>query len=372
MVAPITQLSWTKLLARTAELLKIDEKDMSLYRRPNSAHWWTRFQVGGHEVRLTTGTGNRREAEEFETVARTRAWRQTRLGERAPLRWTDAAARWLAETRKRSKRRDESILAWFDEHLSDYDVQAITREAVQELRALKAAETSEATADRHMALLRAILNKCVREWEVLDSAPKVPMYRPPTGEPRWLTRAEFARLECELPDHLKAAARFAVLTGLRMRAMLSLTWPQIDSVKRRAWIAASEMKAGHSLGVPLTPDAIQVLKSLPKNGDYVFQWRGKRIDDCNTLAFQTAVKAAKVYPLRWHDLRHTWASWAVQSGVTLHELMLLGGWRSFSMVLRYAHLAPGHLALAAAKVRLRPRTKTGTLKKAPHENREKT
>jgi len=42
------------------------------------------------------------------------------------------------------------------------------------------------------------------------------------------------------------------------------------------------------------------------------------------------------------------------------------------MVLRYAHLAPGHLALAAAKVRLRPRTKTGTLKKAPHENREKT
>ena len=87
---------------------------------------------------------------------------------------------------------------------------------------------------------------------------------------------------------------------------------------------------------------------------------------------ERARDAAGLRPLRWHDLRHTWASWAVQSGVTLHELMLLGGWRSFSMVLRYAHLAPGHLALAAAKVRLRPRTKTGTLKKAPHENREKT
>ncbi len=344
---------------------------MSLYRRSNSPHWWTRFQLEGSEVRLSTGTGNRREAEEFETVARTRAWRQVRLGERPPFPWRDAATRWLTETRKHSKRRDESILAWFDEHLNKYDVQAITREVVQELRSLKAAETSESTADRHMALLRSILNKCVTDWEVLDSAPKVPMYRPPVGEPRWLTRAEFARLERELPEHLKAAAKFAVLTGLRMRAMLSLTWQQVDFAKKRAWVASHEMKAGRSLGIPLTPHAIQVLKALPKNGDYVFQWRGERIDDCNTLAFQNAVKAAKVDPLRWHDLRHTWASWAVQSGVTLHELMLLGGWRSFPMVLRYAHFAPDHLALAAAKVRLNRRTKTGTLKNADFRKREK-
>jgi integrase len=147
------------------------------------------------------------------------------------------------ESRKRSKRRDESILAWFDEHLNKYDVQAITREVVQELRALKGAETSKATADRHMALLRSILNKCVTEWEVLDSAPKVPMYRPAVGEPRWLTRAEFARLERELPGHLKAAAKFAVLTGLRMRAMLSLTWQHADLTKKRAWVSGGDMKA---------------------------------------------------------------------------------------------------------------------------------
>ena len=89
---------------------------------------------------------------------------------------------------------------------------------------------------------------------------------------------------------------------------------------------------------------------------------GERIDDCNTLAFQKAVKAAKVGPCRWHDLRHSWASWAVQSGVTLQQLMLLGGWRSFSMVLRYAHLAPDQLAVAAGKIRLKRRTKTGTSK----------
>jgi integrase len=209
---------------------------MSLYRRPKSPYWWTRFQLDGTEVRLSSGTRNRREAEEFETVARTRAWRQARLGERP----------------------------------------------------------------------------------------------------------------------------------------LSLIWRQVDLTKKRAWVMSSEMKAGHELGVPLSAEAIRVLKALPKNGDYLFQWHGERIDDCNTLAFQKAVKAAQVDPLRWHDLRHTWASWAVQGGVTLHELMLLGGWRSFSMVLRYAHFAPDHLRMPAAKVTLGTRTITGTVRFADSAKRKKT
>jgi hypothetical protein len=73
------------------------------------------------------------------------------------------------------------------------------------------------------------------------------------------------------------------------------------------------MKAGHSLGVPLTAEAIQVLNALPRDGDYVFQWRGERIDDCNTLAFQNAVKAAKVEPLRCFGTRASrriiWQGW---------------------------------------------------------------
>ncbi len=53
---------------------------------------------------------------------------------------------------------------------------------------------------------------------------------------------------------------------------------------------------------------------------------------------------------RWHDLRHTWASWHVQSGTSLQELMELGGWASFEMVLRYAHLAGEQLKQAARRV----------------------
>lgn len=333
---------------------------MSLYRRPNSPHWWVRFQLDGREIRLSSGTANRAAAQEFETVARTRAYRQIRLGERASYPWKAAAARWLNESRKRSSGKDRVIIAWFSAQFEPTTtVQEITREVIDELRALKAEETTEATADRYMALLRAILKKCADDWGTLDKAPKVPMYNPEKAEPRWLTPAEFSRLEAELPEHLKLAARFAVLTGLRMRAMLSLRWDQVDLDRGRAWVSSRDMKGKASHGLPLAPDAVALLRGIELAGDYVFTWRGKRIDDCNTRAFQEAVKRAGVAPLRWHDLRHTWASWAIQEGATLQQVMQLGGWKSLSMVMRYAHLAPDHLAEAAARVKL-PGTRTGT------------
>jgi integrase len=59
---------------------------------------------------------------------------------------------------------------------------------------------------------------------------------------------------------------------------------------------------------------------------------------------------AEITHFRFHDLRHTWASWHVMHGTSLQELMELGGWKSYEMVLRYAHLAPEHLADAASRI----------------------
>lgn len=335
---------------------------MSLYRRPDTPHWWVRFQIDGREIRLSSGTENRAAAQEFEAVTRTRAYRQIRLGERAAYPWKSATKRWLTDTRKRTAAKDRTIIAWFSAQLDPTTtVQDITREVIDQLRALKAEETSESTADRYMALLRAILKKCADDWGTLDKAPKVPMYRPEPGEPRWLTPAEFQRLEAELPEHLKVAARFAVLTGLRMRAMLSLDWKRVTLDRARIWITAADMKGKVTHGLPLSPDSVEVLRGLDARRKSfgpclphgpVFTWNGKPIGDCNTKAFQDAVTRAGIGPLRWHDFRHTWASWAIQEGATLHQVMQLGGWKSLTMVMRYGHLAPDHLAEAAGRVRL--------------------
>lgn len=328
---------------------------MPLYRRSGSANWWCKISVAGHETRQSTKTTDREQAEEFEHRERERLWRLHKLGDKSAVRWTEVAERWMKETNKRSKGVDKMILAWLEPHIGDEPISSIDRDAIEVLRniGLEDEGWSMATVDRYMCLVRTILKACVDDWGLLPKAPKVPMFSPEVKEPRWLTRDEWERLKAELPLHLQLAAQFAILTGLRMRAMLALTWDRIDMAAGRLWVPGAQQKAGRTHGIPITPEAIGVLKKLRKlnpEGAYVFQWNGKPIDDCNGKSFQEALRRAKIEGANWHSLRHTFASWAVQNGVTLQELMGLGGWKSYQMVLRYAHLAPDHLAAAAAKI----------------------
>ncbi|MHB1579245.1 MAG: tyrosine-type recombinase/integrase [Acidithiobacillus ferrooxidans] len=62
------------------------------------------------------------------------------------------------------------------------------------------------------------------------------------------------------------------------------------------------------------------------------------------------MKRADIQNFRWHDLRHTWASWHIQSGTSLSKLQEMGGWESLDMVLKYTHLAPEHLAEDARNI----------------------
>ena len=77
---------------------------------------------------------------------------------------------------------------------------------------------------------------------------------------------------------------------------------------------------------------------------HVFSFRGSPITQVSTKAWYAALEKAGIEDFRWHDLRHTWASWHVQQGTPLFALQELGGWESPEMVRRYAHLTAEHLA----------------------------
>ena len=101
----------------------------------------------------------------------------------------------------------------------------------------------------------------------------------------------------------------------------------------------------------MNKQALSILKNqIGKNPTYVFTYKGNRIRQCNTKAWKKALDRAGIENFRWHDLRHTWASWYVQNGTSLQELQQLGGWSSFEMVLRYAHLSSEHLRSAANRI----------------------
>ena len=142
-------------------------------------------------------------------------------------------------------------------------------------------------------------------------------------------------------------------TGLRQKNVIRLEWDQVDLIRKHALIHADQAKTKKAIPVLLNTGAMNVLqRQVGKHKNYVFTYQGQPVNQCNTKAWRHALVRSEIENFRWHDLRHTWASWHVQNGTSLQELQQLGGWSSFEMVLRYAHLSSDHLRSAAERISL--------------------
>lgn len=155
----------------------------------------------------------------------------------------------------------------------------------------------------------------------------------------------------ELPEHQRDLVVFALTTGLRQSNVLKLEWSQVDLERGVAWIHADQAKARRSIHVSLSTLAKDVLvRQVGKHPERVFTFRGRPINSVTTKAWPAALGRAGIENFRWHDLRHTWASWHVQNGTPLYVVQEMGAWETASMVRRYAHLAPAYLAAHAEVV----------------------
>lgn len=156
-----------------------------------------------------------------------------------------------------------------------------------------------------------------------------------------------------LPKHMKPIVRFALATGCRAGEIHGLEWNRVDLTRKVAWLDHGTTKSGEGRGIPLNADAMAALEAtLGQHPRWCFTFAGRRIHHSST-AWDRAKARAGIEDFRFHDLRHTWASWHVQSGTSLPELMELGGWKSYEMVLRYAHLAPEKLSAVASRIERR-------------------
>lgn len=110
-------------------------------------------------------------------------------------------------------------------------------------------------------------------------------------------------------------------------------------------------KNGKPHSVPLNEVALAVvLRQVGKHPTSVFTFRGQPVGQLSTRAWQAALNRAGIGDFRWHDLRHTFATWHRQAGTPTHELQRLGGWKTGAMVERYAHIAPEALQGAANRL----------------------
>lgn len=320
---------------------------MSLYKRKDSALWWVKLTVNGRRIQKSTGTADRKAAQEYHDRLKVELWEQLRLGVKERYTWQQAVLRWLDETQHKASRVDDlSHLRWLDPHLNGLMLDEINRECLDKITQAKLSTgVANGSVNRMLAVVRAILRKAALEWEWLDRVPKVRLLSEPSRRIRWITREEADRLLQELPDHLKAMVRFSLETGLRQANVTGLQWTQVDLVRRCAWVHPDQAKARRAISVPLSKAAVVILREqIGKHSAYVFTYQGEPVTQVNTKAWRSALKRAGIEGFRWHDLRHTWASWLVQAGVPLHALQELGGWESPDMVRRYAHFSGEHLA----------------------------
>lgn len=324
---------------------------MSLYKRGNV--WWMRFSTpGGGELRATTGTPDRQKAQELHDLEKATLWRQQRIGERPRYTWQQAAVKWLeSNPDRKSISTVLSHLRYADGFLGDLELSAITPDRLSGLlRAYRATGVKPSSANRLLILVRAVLN-AASHWGWIDKAPYVALLNESSRRIRWLTRDEADRLLVALPAHLAAMARFTLATGLRDQNVCKLEWSQVDLDRRVAWIHGDQAKARRAIAVPLNADAVVVLREqVGQHPRWVFPYRGRAVHTCGHTGFRAALQAAGIADFRWHDLRHTWASWHVQAGTPLHVLREMGGWATLDMVLRYAHLGADHLAEHAERI----------------------
>ncbi len=324
---------------------------MAIYKRGNT--WWMRItSPSGQRIRKSTGTQTKEYAQEFHDRFKADLWRYEKLSDKPERTWEEATVMWLKEAyHKASINRDRQILRWLEPYLINKRLSEINRDLIVSIGDIKLQETSPSTANRHLALLRSILRRACHEWEWIDIVPKVRMYKISEKRVNWLTREQAEHLLSLLPIHQAAMASFALATGLRQRNVSFLEWSQVDMDRHVAWIHPDQAKAKKAISVFLNSMAIKILiEQQGLHDKYVFVYNGKPVQQVNTKSWRKAVKKAGLDGFRWHDLRHTWASWHIQSGTPLYVLQELGGWSSADMVRRYAHLSSEHLAEHAERI----------------------
>ena len=327
---------------------------MSLYKRKDSSVYWVKLHHSGKIVQRSTGTADKVKAREYHDRLKASLWEQERLGTRPRYSWQQAAGRWLEETiHKATHEQDIAKLKWLHPILGELMLDEITLDVIVRIKAarLKEVGKSTSTTNRFLALVRAILKRAVDEWDWLGKAPKVKLFKVLEGRVRFITPDQVQALLHELPAHQQDMVLFALQTGLRQSNVVKLEWLQVNLEQGHMWVNAAQSKNRKPIAVPLNREALAVLhRQLGKHPVRVFTFAGKPIANANTHAWRNALKRAGIEDFRWHDLRHTWASWHRMQGTPTHELQQLGGWKTGAMVERYAHLASDHLAKAAARL----------------------
>lgn len=263
----------------------------------------------------------------------------------------------------RSSVKQTPQIQWWGRELGSVRLRKVTPSLIAEKRDHLARERESgkrrkpATVNRYLAVLSHAFSIAEKEWEWVASNPcrKVRRLTEPRGRVRFLSDDERTRLleACRnsTETRLHPMVVLALSTGARQGELLGLRWPDVDT--ERGVAVAHHTKNGERRALPLASQSLSVLADLGRvrrlDTDLVFADSTGQANFPRN-AWEKALTAAQIEDFRFHDLRHSAASYLAMSGATLAEIAEVLGHKTLAMVKRYSHLSEQHTSQVVARM----------------------
>jgi len=334
-----------------------------IYKRGNAwrldiVHKGQRFQVGlGRNI-------SRSVARELAQIERAKILKgEAGIGrKRKDILFDKAAEHFIAWARanKRPKTVEcyESCMRNLSKFFSGKRLSQIHPFLIEKYKQARIAEGVSVAANRDLSRLKTLFYLCLdwKKYEGENPVCKVKFLEESPGRLRFLDDDEERRLllaaegKPNIPgkgirtsEHLRTIILVGIYTGVRIQSeALTLKRDSLDLKRPCLTVETQYAKGKYSRTIPLNSILAEVLRKVPVRGEYVFaKQNGERLKSIKS-AFDTACRRANLPDVTPHTLRHTFASRLAMAGVDLRTIQELGGWKSISMVMRYAHLSQKH------------------------------
>ena len=348
------------------------KKTRGVYEKnPGSGEWWIQY-FDSRDRRRREKVGTKAAAIRLVEKRRTEAREGVKLPDNLRAKavtfreLADEAIIW-SRAHKKSWDDDEFRLKSLLPEFGDKAAEQITAGDIRKWLDSKASELTLATRNRYCALVKMIYRVGEENERIkINPARLVHQKKENNGRIRYMTDAEEAKLRGVISCSHLPQFEIGLQTGMRLSEQFGLTWDQVDI--DGGIIRLPETKHGDGRFVRLNSRARTVLRMLHESRvDDGLVFAGNRVPrwftDQVRKGRRTLVGAcgrAGITGITWHTLRHTYISRLVMAGVDLRTVMELAGHKTIQMTMRYAHLAPGHAALAVEKLCEPSATSTAT------------
>ena len=279
-------------------------------------------------------------------------------------------------SKKRSSSREKSVIEGIRDELGRAFVREVDGSAVarwyEDLTAVRG--LSAGTAVRHFNVMHHMMEKAATIWSKetgIDRNPAdlVEVKRPDDQRDRYLSEDELRRLKRALDDktyckgtkklnktfyRLRLIVLIAVTTGMRAAEIFGLCWSDVMYSEGLVAVRA-KLKGGKMRYVPMPAELASELRRIPVviGEDRIFPPKAGATSGRQRVegSFEDLLERAKIENFRFHDLRHTFASWYMMNGGDLYELAKILGHSNIKMTERYAKLARQHIAKTGSTAR---------------------